>query len=62
MRPQLLLGPAALTFVIAATCALIPARADVIRLENGATYRGKIVKETSRSVTIQTKVGPARAS
>ena len=58
MRPKLLLVPAAITCAIAVTCALVPARADVIRLENGATYRGKIVKETSRSVTIKTKVGP----
>ncbi|HBP18801.1 MAG TPA: hypothetical protein DEA08_13585, partial [Planctomycetes bacterium] len=33
------------------------ARADVIHLESGGQYRGKIVSETSRSVTIKTRGG-----
>ncbi len=36
------------------------ARADVIHLANGGKYRGKIVEETSRVVTIETKAGKIR--
>ena len=37
--------------------ALTSVRADVIVTDDGAKYRGKIVKETSRAVTIKTRVG-----
>lgn len=40
--------------------ALTSARVDVIVTDDGAKYRGKIVKETSRAVTIQTKVGKVK--
>lgn len=41
---------------------LTRARADVVVTNDGAKYRGEIIKETSRAVTIKTRVGKVKIS
>lgn len=47
----------ALASLLLFLCLGARARADVIHLESGGQYRGEIVSETSRSVTIKTRGG-----
>jgi hypothetical protein len=52
--------PRVVALCLLLTATILAARADVIVTDDGATYRGKIVKETRSHLTIQTKVGKVR--